>query len=220
MSYFEKVSVYKDVDFNLPIRKTKRAAGYDFEIIEDIVVPSYLKNLFKLISARLTDEDFLAEIESSKLMMLVQYAKNIKPDDPKLMLALVEFLPIIQERFQIDFSDVKSLVKESDAKLTLVPTGVKVKLEDDEYLGLSIRSSIPLNSYLMLGNPPGIIDADYYNNVDNEGHIYFQIINFAPFDIKLKKGDIIGQGVIQKYYLTEDDVAGKERTSGFGSTSR
>lgn len=220
MSRFEKVSKYSEVDFNLPVRKTKRAAGYDFEIIEDIVVPSYLKNLFKLVSAQLTDEKFLTDVENSKLGMLIQYGKGMKPDDPKLMLALVEFLPMLQERFLMDFADVKSLVKEADAKLTLVPTGVKVKLEDDEYLGLSIRSSIPLNSYLMLGNPPGIIDADYHDNIDNEGHIYFQIINFAPFDIKLKKGDIIGQGVIQKYYLTDDDVAEQERTSGFGSTTK
>ena len=44
-----------------------------------------------------------------------------------------------------------------------------------------------------------IIDADYYNNPDNEGHIYFQIINLAPFDIVLRKGDAIGQGILKPY---------------------
>jgi len=37
-----------------------------------------------------------------------------------------------------------------------------------------------------------IIDSDYYNNPDNEGHIYFQIINLFPQDIILQKGDKIG----------------------------
>ena len=63
-----------------------------------------------------------------------------------------------------------------------------------------------------------IIDADYYNNPDNEGHIYFQVINLAPFDIVLRKGDTIGQGILKKYYLTDDDVTTGLREGGFGST--
>lgn len=65
-----------------------------------------------------------------------------------------------------------------------------------------------------------IIDADYYNNPDNEGHIFFQIINLSPFDIVLHKGDTIGQGVFHKYYTVDDDTAEGERTGGFGSTSK
>lgn len=64
-----------------------------------------------------------------------------------------------------------------------------------------------------------IIDSDYYNNPDNEGHIYFQIINLSPFDIQLKRGDIIGQGIIKPYFVTADDKAIATRTGGFGSTS-
>ena len=65
-----------------------------------------------------------------------------------------------------------------------------------------------------------IIDADYYNNPDNEGAIYFQLINLSPFDIQLKKGDIIGQGVILPYLITENDKAEGTRIGGFGSTSK
>ena len=65
-----------------------------------------------------------------------------------------------------------------------------------------------------------IIDADYYNNPDNEGEIFFQLINLSPFKIKLNKGDIIGQGIIKKYLTTDDDKATGERTGGFGSTSK
>ena len=63
-----------------------------------------------------------------------------------------------------------------------------------------------------------IIDADYYNNPDNEGHIYFQVYNMSPYNIKLKKGETIGQGIIKRYEVTEDDVATGERVGGFGST--
>ena len=86
------------------------------------------------------------------------------------------------------------------------------------YLQLSVRSSLPLKHWLILGNGVGIIDADYYNNPDNEGHIYFQIINLLPFDIILKKGDCIGQGVFLQYGTTVDDMANGEREGGFGST--
>mgnify|MGYP002520406822 CR=1 FL=1 len=66
----------------------------------------------------------------------------------------------------------------------------------------------------------GIIDGDYYNNPDNEGHIFFQIINLSPRPIILKKGDCIGQGIIKSYEKTEDDVPGGVRTGGFGSTTK
>lgn len=37
---FEKVSRFADADFGLPVRKTANSAGYDFEVAEDIIVPS------------------------------------------------------------------------------------------------------------------------------------------------------------------------------------
>ena len=72
----------------------------------------------------------------------------------------------------------------------------------------------------MLANGVGIIDYDYYGNESNDGHIFFQIINFAPFRIELHKGDRIGQGIILPYCITEDDEAGGTRTGGLGSTSK
>ena len=77
-----------------------------------------------------------------------------------------------------------------------------------------------LKNWLILANGVGIIDADYYNNHDNEGHIYFQIINLFPEDIILHKGDKIGQGVFLKYDTTIDDHAIEKRSGGFGSTSK
>ena len=109
--------------------------------------------------------------------------------------------------------------KETKIKPTLVSTGVKCKLPKGKYLELSVRSSTPLKYWLILANGVGIIDGDYYNNPDNEGEIFFQVINMGAFPIRLKRGDIIGQGIIKKYEITDDDAAGGERTGGFGSTS-
>ena len=116
--------------------------------------------------------------------------------------------------------EIAAMTKETGVKPTLVPTGVKCELDPDTYLELSVRSSSPLKYWLCMANSVGIIDADYYNNPDNEGHIYFQIINFSPLPIILKKGDAIGQGIIKPYLKTEDDNAGGTRQGGFGSTDK
>ena len=119
----------------------------------------------------------------------------------------------------LTLNEVALITKSLKAKPTLVSTGMKCKLEPNTYLELSVRSSCPLKYWLILGNGVGIIDADYYNNPDNEGEIFFQIINLSPFDIELHKGDIIGQGIIKPYLTTEDDNASGQRIGGFGSTS-
>lgn len=118
----------------------------------------------------------------------------------------------------IELSDMEQLTKATGIRPTLVPTGIKCKLEDNKYLQLSVRSSFPLKSWLILANGVGIIDADYFDNASNEGEIFFQLINIGPIDIQLHKGDKIGQGVILEYFTTEDDCPGGKRTGGFGST--
>lgn len=177
---FEIVSKYANAGLNLPVRKTKASAGYDFQVAEDTLIPSYFSENSELAAAKIA----------------TYYA-----DD--------EFLTLEQ---------TAQLTKLSHCKPVLVPTGIKCEMPEDMYLELSIRSSCPLKHWLILANGVGVIDADYYNNPDNEGHIFFQIINLSPFDILLKKGDTIGQGIFKKYYLTDDDVATAERQGGFGST--
>lgn len=124
---------------------------------------------------------------------------------------------VVHNTFTLD--EIANITKTLKTKPTLVSTGMKCKLEPGTYLELSVRSSCPLKHWLILANSVGIIDADYYNNPDNEGEIFFQMINLSPFDIILRKGDIIGQGIIKPYLTTEDDNAFGQRTGGFGSTS-
>ena len=103
---------------------------------------------------------------------------------------------------------------------TLVKTGLKAYMQDDEVLMLYNRSSNPKKKGLILANSVGVIDKDYYGNVDNDGHIMFAFYNTKDEDIVIKKGEAIGQGVFQKYLVTEDDNAEGERVGGFGSTSK
>ena len=100
----------------------------------------------------------------------------------------------------------------------LIKTGVKVKVEDDEFLAIFIRSSMGIKKGLNLANQVGIIDSDYYGNIDNDGHIMIAVRNISDNNVSLKKGDRIAQGIIMKYFITSDDEAKNTREGGFGST--
>ena len=105
-------------------------------------------------------------------------------------------------------------------KPVLIKTGIKAYMEDDDMLLLYNRSSNPGKKGLILSNSVGVIDKDYYGNPDNDGHIMFAFYNIKEEDIEIKKGDIIGQAIFQKYFITDDDTAEGERLGGFGSTSK
>ncbi len=103
---------------------------------------------------------------------------------------------------------------------TLVKTGLKAYMQDDEVLLLYNRSSNPKKKGLILANSVGVIDKDYYGNPDNDGHFMFGFYNIKEEDILIKKGEAIGQGIFQKYLITDDDKAEGERIGGFGSTNK
>ena len=114
---FEVAKGIEDQEINLPVRKTKFSAGYDIEVAEDVIVPSFKKGM-----------------------------------NP-----------------------------------TLVKTGLKAYMQDDEVLMLYNRSSNPKKKGLILANSVGVIDKDYYGNQDNDGHIMFAFYNIKDEDIALKK---------------------------------
>ena len=105
-------------------------------------------------------------------------------------------------------------------KPTLVKTGIKAYMPEGEYLMLCNRSSNPGKKGLILSNSVGIVDADYYGNPDNDGLIMYAFYNVFETDLEIKKGDVIGQAIFQKYYVTDDDAAEGDRMGGFGSTSK
>lgn len=103
-------------------------------------------------------------------------------------------------------------------KITLIPTGIKAQIDTGYYLQLAVRSSTPKKKGLILANGIGIIDEDYYNNPDNEGHIMFQVYNITDNDVAIPAGERIGQGTFIKYAIIDDDIAEGLRMGGFGST--
>ena len=107
-------------------------------------------------------------------------------------------------------------------KLQLVPTGVKAYMQDDEYLGMHIRSSMAVKKRIMLVNNVGIIDADYYNNEDNEGHIMLALLNMGSEPVALPKGERVAQGIFYNYLVADGDADAEKavRGGGFGSTSK
>jgi len=158
MRYFEKISFEqfsKDVkddkqlyeSYNLPIRKTKTSAGYDFESIYDFV---------------------------------------LKPNE---------------------------IIK--------LPLGVKVCMNDDEVFMLYVRSSQGFKYNVRMCNQVGVIDSDYYNNIDNEGHMWIKIQNEGDKDYVVKKGDAICQGVFTKYLVIDNEEKKDTiRKGGLGSTNK
>ena len=104
-------------------------------------------------------------------------------------------------------------------KPTLIKTGIKAYMADDEVLILANRSSNPGKKGLILANSIGVIDKDYYGNPDNDGHIMFAFYNIKDEDIEIKKGDRIGQAIFTPYLVADNDTANGERNGGFGSTN-
>lgn len=106
------------------------------------------------------------------------------------------------------------------SKPTLVKTGVKAYMQEDEYLMLCNRSSNPFKKGLVLANSVGIIDADFYGNPDNDGAFSYAFYNYFSEPLEIKKGDVVGQAIFMKYMTTDNDTAEGERLGGFGSTSK
>ena len=102
----------------------------------------------------------------------------------------------------------------------MIHTGVKAYMLPDEHLEVHIRSSYGMRYGLRMANGTGIIDADYYNNPDNEGHIMLAVINTGVQPLVLKKGERVAQGIFYKYLTTDDDALSEkeDRSGGFGST--
>lgn len=154
--YFEKISLKqfkKDIkddellynNYELPKRKTKYSAGYDFIAIED---------------------------------------------------------------FEINPGEIKK-----------IPTGYKANMLGDEVLMIFVRSSMGFKYNVRMCNQVGIIDKDYYNNLDNEGHMFVKLQNEGDKVFSVKKGEAYAQGIFTKFLTCGEDVE-MVRTGGIGSTNR
>ena len=98
----------------------------------------------------------------------------------------------------------------------MVKTGIKVEMPNDEFLMLVNRSSNPKKKKLVIPNSLGIVDADYYNNPDNEGHMWFALQNHGDKTFKVEAGQGFGQGIFMKYYTVDEEEVNTERTGWSG----
>ena len=98
-----------------------------------------------------------------------------------------------------------------------IPTGVRARIEEGWVLMLFPRSGLGFKYRLQLNNTVGIVDADYFNAL-NEGHIFIKLTNTGDRPLSVKAGEAFAQGVFVPYGLTEDDDASEQRFGGFGST--
>lgn len=102
-----------------------------------------------------------------------------------------------------------------------IPTGIRVKMNEDWVLKLYPRSGLGFKYRLQMNNTVGIIDSDYYHS-DNEGHIFVKITNDSnegkTLDVSAGMGFV--QGIFLEYGITVDDDAEGIRNGGFGSTTK
>ena len=103
----------------------------------------------------------------------------------------------------------------------LIPTGIKAELDKSKVLEIYPRSSLGFKYKMKICNTVGIIDADYYNNENNEGHIMIKVENCGDDIIELAEGSAFAQGIIKEYFLVDDDEPREKiRVGGIGSTSK
>lgn len=117
-----------------------------------------------------------------------------------------------------DFFLTEDIVLAPDNQV-LVWTDIKAYMLDDEVLELHVRSSIGIKKNLMLANITGIIDADYYSNLNNDGNIGICLRNVGNEIVHLEKGERVAQGIFKKYLVADNCNHDGERLGGIGSTN-
>ena len=153
---------------------------------------------------KISFEQFKKDIKDDKEL----YDRYLLPKRSTKASAGYDFFAI--ESFEIKPGEVKK-----------IPTGIKAIYPEDETLMLFVRSSMGFKYNIRLCNQVGVIDADYYDNKDNEGHIFIKFFNPTNEDYKINIGDKIAQGIFSKFLTVDDEEEiTAERNGGFGSTGK
>lgn len=116
-----------------------------------------------------------------------------------------------------DFTSPISFVLKP-GEMIKVPTGIRCYIENEYVLNIFPRSSLGFKYQICLANTVGIIDADYYNAL-NEGHIIVALVNRGDKEVTINAGDRFVQGIFFKYYTAKEEEVTSVRTGGFGSSN-
>lgn len=119
-----------------------------------------------------------------------------------------------------DFHLIEDIIIEPNEE-KIIKTAIKAYMLPDEFLMIIIRSSLGFKHNLRLKNQLGIVDSDYYNNIDNEGHILVAVKNEGYIPVELKKGEAFVQGIFQKFLVADfEQEPTNFRIGGIGSTKK
>ena len=115
------------------------------------------------------------------------------------------------------YADMEGEITLQPMERRLVPTGIAVALPDGFEAQIRPRSGLAINHGIALLNSPGTIDAYY------RGEISVIMINLGDKPFAVKRGDRVGQMVINRvYHAAWDKVEELEETEmgagGFGHT--
>lgn len=148
-----------------------------------------------------------------------QFVKDVKDD--RMLYDSIE-LPKRSTKTSAGY-DIRSIeegiIKPGEARI--FKTGLKVCMNPDEVLNIYSRSSQGYKYNVCLINSVGVIDSDYYNNPDNEGHFSVKLINLGDKDFEVNIGDKIAQGIFMKYLIVDDEEEiNSKRAGGIGSTGK
>ncbi len=101
-----------------------------------------------------------------------------------------------------------------------IPTGIKAYMQNDEVLLLFVRSSTGFKYNIRLCNQVGVIDADYYGNEKNDGHIWVALQNEGDQDVKFQRNEAIVQVIFMPILRADNIVSTNKRKGGLGSTGK
>ena len=110
-----------------------------------------------------------------------------------------------------------------------IPTGIKIRMNEDEMMMLVVRSSTGFKYNVRMTNQVGIfvspesneIKSDFYNNETNEGHAMVSLQNEGKEDFVIHKGDRIVQGIFVKFLtVDEEEEITTVRRGSIGSTNK
>ena len=101
----------------------------------------------------------------------------------------------------------------------LVPVGVSIALPYSYEAQIRPRSGLALKHGITMVNAPGTVDADY------RGELGVLLINFGEYDYVIKRGDRVGQMVINKVEMADFEEVNElpesnRGSSGYGSTGK
>ena len=118
-----------------------------------------------------------------------------------------------------DFSSPISITIQPKSK-EIIWTDVKSYMQEGEVLILDVRSSIGIKKGLMLANTIGVVDMDYFSNINNDGNIGICLYNMTDEPVHIEQFERIAQGIFIPFLVSDNGNTDEERTGGIGSTNK